>query len=654
MKRRDFLTMVGAGVGATGYSLIVRAGAAAASTGVATEAIRRRIAAIGPSPDARPASAREPHMIEVELECDVLVAGGGMAGVCAAIAAARHGARVVLVQDRSRLGGNASSEVKMHIVGADHSGGRPGWREGGILDEIRLADAAHNPQRCWELFDLLLYDKVVSEPNITLLLDSTLFAVDMADDRIETAYVRCDKTEHLYTIHARVYCDCTGDCRLGLEAGAEMRYGREARSEFSEPLAPETPDRKTLGSTILFTSRKHDRPMPFTPPTWARSISKKQLSKRRIGSWEYGYWWLEWGGELNTIHDNQRIRFELLAIVMGVWDYIKNSGDHPESANWAMDWVGMLPGKRESRRLVGDHILTQADLTERPTDLDDAVAIGGWPMDDHPPGGFDAADLPPCVMVKTPIYNIPLRALSSHNVRNLMMAGRNISASHVAFTSTRVMATCAVMGQAIGTAAAWCGRHNLLPRQLYDDKPRLRQLQQALLRDDQSIHELRNEDPLDLARRATARASGHLARCPAAKVINGYVRDIPGKSVNRWSAELGDEGAWIELNWQQVQRISRIQITFDTGFARPLTLTSQDNYDARMIRGPQPETVRDYTLAYRPTGDGEWVRLTEVQGNYQRLARHAFDPVAAQALRIHVTATHGDPAARIFEIRCYG
>ena len=275
-------------------------------------------------------------------------------------------------------------------------------------------------------------------------------------------------------------------------------------------------------------------------------------------------------------------------------------------------------------------------------------------MDDHPSGGFDRPDLPPCVMGKTPIYNIPLRALFSHNVRNLMMAGRNISATHVAFTSTRVMATCAVMGQAIGTAAAWCGRHNLLPRQLYNDKPRLRQLQQALLRDDQSVHKLQNEDPLDLARRAAARASGHLDRCPAANVNNGYVRDIPGKSVNRWSAELGDEGAWIELSWKQSQRLSHVQITFDTGFVRPLTLTSQDNYDARMIRGAQPETVRDYTLEYRPTVGGKWVRLAEVRGNYQRLARHDFDPAEAQALRIHVTATHGDGAARIFEIRCYG
>ncbi|OHB81407.1 MAG: hypothetical protein A2W31_08635 [Planctomycetes bacterium RBG_16_64_10] len=591
--------------------------------------------------------------MEVQLACDVLVAGGGMAGLCAALAAARHGARVVLVQNRSRLGGNASSEVKMHIVGADHSGQRPGWREGGIINEIRLDDAARNPQRCWELFDLLLYDKVVSEPNITLLLDSTLFAVDAHHGRIEAAYVRCDTTEHLYVVRAHVYGDCTGDGRLGLEAGAEMRIGREARSEFNEPLAPEQPDQKTLGSSILFTARKYDRPMPFTPPKWARRVSKEQLVQRRIQSWEYGYWWLEWGGQLNTIHDNSQIRFELLAIVMGVWDYIKNSGAHPDSAPWALDWVGMLPGKRESRRLIGDYILTQRDLMESANDFEDAVAIGGWPMDDHPPAGFDQPDVPPCVLVKTPIYNIPLRALYSRNIRNLMMAGRNISASHVAFTSTRVMATCAAMGQAIGTAAAWCSRDGLDPRQLAADQRRLGQLQQALLRDDQTIHHRQNEDPLDLARTATARASGQLADCSAANVINGLVRDIPGQSINRWSAELGADGAWIELSWTQSQQIGHIQITFDAGFSRPLALTSQDDYNARMVRGPQPETVRDYTLEYRPLDTGPWTVLAQVRNNYQRLVRHDFDPVDARAVRVHVTATNGDPAARIFEIRCY-
>src|SRR5262249_22186197 len=156
----------------------------------------------------------------------------------------------------------------------------------------------------------------------------------------------------------KICCDCTGDSRLGLETGADMRHGREARAEFNETLAPEKADAQTLGSSILFTSRQYDGPMPFTPPKWARKVSKDHLRFRSTKSWEYGYWWIEWGGHLDTIRDNEQVRFERLSIVLGVWDYIKNSGNHPESANWAMDWLGMIPGKRGSRRLNGDHVLT--------------------------------------------------------------------------------------------------------------------------------------------------------------------------------------------------------------------------------------------------------------------------------------------------------
>src|SRR4029077_5109174 len=145
----------------------------------------------------------EPHMTLVDLECDVLVAGGGPAGVCAALAAARRGARVVLVQDRSRLGGNSSSEVKMHVVGANNHTGRPGWREGGIIEELRLDDAANNPQRSWEMWDLLLYDKLVSEPNVTLLLDTTVYAAEAKSGSVVRAMARCDRTEHLYRVKAK-------------------------------------------------------------------------------------------------------------------------------------------------------------------------------------------------------------------------------------------------------------------------------------------------------------------------------------------------------------------------------------------------------------------------------------------------------------------
>lgn len=637
----------------TGYSLLVNAAALPAAQITPSQgAIRREFDKIAPPNAGRRMAAAEPHMTLVELETDLLVAGGGLAGVCAAISAARHGARVVLVQDRSRLGGNSSSEVKMHVVGANSHKGRGGWREGGLLEEIRLDDAANNPQRCWELWDLLLYDKVVSEPNITLLLDSVVYSARTKDNKIEEAMVRCDKSEHLYRVKAKLFMDCTGDSRLGLEAGAELRSGREARSEFGESLAPEKQDEETLGSSILFTSRLYQKPMPFKAPAWARKVTADTLKFRKITSWEYGYWWVEWGGSIDTIRDNERIRFELLSIVMGVWDYIKNSGEHTSSANWAMDWVGFMPGKRGSRRLVGDHILTQNDLLKG--DFADAVAIGGWPMDDHPPGGFDRADLPPAVQIRTPeVFNIPLRSFYSKNISNLMMAGRNISASHVAFTSTRVMATCAVGGQAAGTAAAMCLAKGITPRQLATEPKLVSALQQRLLRDDQTVKNVRNQDPADLARAARVGASAEIGDAKAMLVIDGTARDIPGHGIHHWEAPLAAEGAWVELRWEKPQKTTELQITFDTGFQRELTLTSSDAINRGIVRAAQPETVKDYSILISKPGETAWTTVEKVTGNHQRIRRHRWAATEMEAVRVHVHATNGSDSVRIFELRCY-
>ncbi|MBW3597351.1 MAG: FAD-dependent oxidoreductase, partial [Planctomycetes bacterium] len=621
------------------------------------EEIRQSFEAIAPM-DEKAAARRfdgEPHMTLVDLNCDVLIAGGGPAGVCAALAAARNGAKVVLAQDRSRLGGNSSSEVKMHVVGANMHTGRPGWREGGIIEELRLDDAANNRQRCWEMWDLLLYDKLVSEPNITLLLDTALYAAEVKDSRIERVMCRCDKTEHLYRVTAKIFADCTGDARLAIEAGATTRWGHESREEFNEPLAWETATRETLGSSVLFTARDFGEPMPYKPPHWARKLEEKHLRFRGVGknAWEYGYWWIEWGGKTDTIRDNERIRFELLSIVTGVWDYIKNSGKFPESETWAMDWVGMMPGKRESRRIEGDHILTQQDLLGLGGDFKDAVAIGGWGLDEHPPGGFDDYDKRPFVSIRLPeVYNIPLRALYSRDIANMFMAGRNASCSHVAFTSTRVMATCAVMGQAAGTAAALCSRYGITPRQLYQDDRRLVELQQTLLRDDQTIKNLKNEDPADLARGAKVSASGVWQEAKADNVLNGSVRDMYGEVGNRWIGEMTDGGAWLELAWDKPQRIGRVQLTFDSGFHRELTLTSSDTHNSHMIRAPQPETVRDYTIIAK-TADGKEVTVAEVRDNHQRLCPHKFEPVEAKSLHIHINDTNGSETARIYEVRCY-
>lgn len=645
MKRRDLLNF-------GPYSVLVLADQLSAQTSKSpelTDRIRKDMDRVSPPPGAdRKMAPGEPHMRLVDLNCDILVAGGGLAGVCAAISAARAGAKVILLNDRSRLGGNSSSEVKMHVVGANAHKSRPGWREGGLIEELRLEDAVNNPHRSWELWDLLLYDKVISEPNITLLLETTLYSTETKDATIRQVMARCDKSEHLYRIQAKIFIDATGDSRLALEAGAEMRHGRESRSEFNESLAVDTPDSKTLGSSILFTSRLYPRAVPFKAPSWARKVTADTLKFRKITSWEYGYWWVEWGGSGDIIGDNERIRFELLSIVMGVWDYIKNSGDHPSSEKWGMDWVGMMPGKRGSRRVVGDYMVTQHDLVGG-GQFADAVAIGGWPLDDHTGMDFDNSDRPPFTSIKIDQpYNLPLRALCSKNIRNLMMAGRNISCSHVAFTSTRVMATCAVVGQAAGTAAALALEHGVAPSKVHAQPQLVTKLQQRLLRNDQSVLRVKNEDPADLARKARVTASAEEGNRKANLIQTGFTRDIPKGEVHQWAAPLASDGAWIELSWDKPQRIREVQLVFDTGFQRELTLSSSDSAMRGIIRGPQPETVKDYVLL----ADGK--PIAEVAGNYQRVRRHEVrEGAEASKLRLHVKATNGDELARVFEIRCY-
>lgn len=637
------------------------------------------------------------------LACDVLVAGGGPAGVASALAAARLGARVILCQDRPVLGGNASSEVRMHIVGATGlRGGRPlesELREGGIIEELRLDLAVLNPQRAPALLDLLLYDKCRREPNLTLLLNTTVDGAEVDHDLVQAVTATRASTEDRFRISATIFIDCTGDGRLGLEAGAPFRHGREGRKDFSESLAPEQPDKKTLGSSILFQAKRHDRAMPFVAPPWARKFKAGDFRFRPFGrtdsdlGLEYGYWWVEWGGCLDTIRDNEIIRDELLAITQGVWNYIKNESGL-DVANWALEWIGFLPGKRESRRFIGLHTLTEKDIFEsRP--FRDAIAYGGWPIDTHPPEGVDAPDLPPCEQHQLPyLYDIPLRACISSGPANLMFAGRNISATHIAFASTRVMATCAVIGQGVGTAAAYACRAGMTPAMLAGQADMMRAVQQRLLRDDCYLIGVRNLDANDLVRTAESiTASSHQAGADPALVRSGQTRSVhgrphvrapslggnfwteaikstpagakaeavihapPGREVpglHRWMSDPSlSLPACLEIRWLKAVDVSEIQLVFDTGLHRILTLSQADGYTAAMQWGqPQVETVRDYRIDWQ---DGDtWRELLAVTGNYQRRCVHRLpDPIRPVALRITVTATNGLDHARILEVRAY-
>ena len=616
------------------------------------------------------------------LTCDVLVAGGGAAGVPCALAAARCGAKVILCQDRPVLGGNASSEVRMHIVGANGTGsfdrGREletEAREGGIIEEIRLENCVRNPQRSASMFDLILYEKCRAEPDLTLLLNTAVTAARMDGNQIDAIVAERQSTEDRFRIQAGLYVDCTGDGRLGVEAGAAFMEGRESREQFGESLAQPEPDRQRLGSTILLQARQHDRPMPFVAPAWARRFSKQDLRLRLYDvpgeeepTHEYGYWWAEWGGTLDTVRDNETIRDELLAISLGIWDHIKNgppgSGeDDPfNGSRWALEWIGFLPGKRESRRFIGQHVLTEQDIIGS-REFRDAVACGGWSLDLHPPAGVDAPDEPPCTQQPVPfLYDVPLRCCIARDVGNLMFAGRNLSATHVAFSSTRVMATCAAVGQGVGTAAA-CALQNRIPlRDLADHATAMNSIQQQLLRDDQFLIGCSNSEPADAAQRATATASSELTAGQAANVISGVTRAVHGKGgspesrrvagTHRWMSDPA-EGlpAWLQLDWPDEIDVSEIQLVFDTGLHRHLTLSHHDGYTSRMQWGcPQAETVRDYTIQFLEHND--WIQAVEVSGNYQRLCRHVWNRAKRiRALRVVVTATNGLDHVRIMEIR---
>lgn len=605
------------------------------------------------------------------LNTDIFIAGGGPAGVSCAIAAARQGAKVILMQDRPMLGGNASSEIRMHILGADT--GRTGVdlrfepRETGIIEEIRLENAFRNPQRSPSMFDQILYEKCVAEPNLTLYLDTRVIGANTEDQRITEAEAHCAATEDRYIVRAKVFVDCTGDGGLGVAAGAAYMRGREDRALHGEQHGQEASDAKTLGSTLLLMGRKHDHPVRFIPPAWARKFTEDELRLRPHASpdkgdygLEYGLWWVEWGGHLDTIKDNAAIRHELLSIVMGVWDHIKNDSDHGAEC-WALDWFGAVPGKRESRRFIGQYLLTEHDIL-KPEPKPDAIAYGGWAIDLHPPEGVDRPDEPPCTQIPVPqLYDIPLRAAISRNIENLMFAGRNLSATHVAFASTRIMATCSTVGEAVGIAAAHAVREGIAPAAITQRPEVLHGIQQAILRQDGFLIGLQEEPTKDHAAAARVSASSETPEGPAANVMSGQTRamydtcDLPDARMvpgsHRWMSQSGGP-AWIELRWEEPISLHEVELVFDSGLHRRLTLSHSDVYHRTLCWGTgQPELVRAYKLEAE-TANGDWITTAEVGENWQRRVIHRLgEPLKAKAIRVTVTASWGIDHARVVKIR---
>jgi len=573
------------------------------------------------------------------LKTEICVVGGGLAGMCAAIAAARAGREVVLIHDRPMPGGNASSEVRMWPMGA-HGKNR---RETGLFEELLLENMYRNPTRNWPLWDSVMFEAVRFQKGITSLFNCSVTDAVMArEGRIASVSAWQMTTYRRFTVEAELFIDCSGDSILAVPSGARFRMGREAREEFGESIAPETGDAKTMGNSCLLQLRETPNKVPYSPPAWARSLPDESLLETRPHRPDQfvdnNFWWLELGGEQDTIEDAEEIRDELLKLAFGVWDHIKNRGDHG-AETWDLDWAGFLPGKRESRRYEGDHILTQGDV-QSGGHFEDIVAYGGWPIDDHPPAGFEAVGHPNVNHYSPSPFGIPYGCLYSANVENLMFAGRNISVTHAAMASSRVMGTCAILGQAAGIAASLALEKGVLPRGVNQFMP---ELQERIMEEDLWLpRHKRSISPL----------------CTEADLeTEAEDKENLRNGIDRPTDEEGDNGCFLPLGKSVCYTLK------EESFVREVRLIFDSDLNRETIRGGVEELHFEPTMCNRPCSmepyefpttmtrafelrvDGKVIFRTE--DNHQRLVRIPVNRTAKK-LELIPLATFGDERAHVF------
>ncbi len=410
-----------------------------------------------------------------QIKADLCVIGGGMSGISAAVAAAREGIKVVLMHERPVLGGNASSEIRMWICGANGENNR----ETGLIEDIHLKNAYYNPTKNPFIFDTMLLETVKNEKNITLLLNCT--CMDAKTEQGEFEYGRNTRiisvsgyqmtTQTFYDVEAKLFADCSGDSILAPLTGAEFTSGRECADDYGEQTLVDKPDSLTMGNSCLIQCRETEHEVSYIAPESSLRLPNEYWLKREPHIYDpsENFWYLELGGNRDTIADSEEIGDELKSLALGMWAHIKENDQRYASRNFDIDFIGALPGKRESRRYIGEYVMRQQDISKA-TDFEDTVAFGGWTIDDHYPDGFYHKGHPNTHIFTDAPYPIPYRILYSKNVDNLYFAGRNISATHMALSSLRVMATCSVMGEAVGVAAATAIKNGFSPHGVYVNK----------------------------------------------------------------------------------------------------------------------------------------------------------------------------------------
>ena len=469
-------------------------------------------------------------MKKIKENFQIVVCGGGLAGYSAAVAAAREGKKTCLIQNRPVFGGNSSSEIGVTVHGA--AAFHAYARETGIISELLIEERSLNHAEIYEngwtnsVWDMVMYDIAVKEKQLTFYLNTEVVDVVMTADNksLKSVIAKIQNAETELTVSANIFIDCTGDGVIADRAGCEWRMGTEAKDEFNEIHAPDTPSDDVMGNSIHFRAKDMGKPMPYKAPDWAIKhkdpgyfYKQGRIPKDKRG----GFWWLEIGVPFHTIYDNEDIRHELTRHTLGVWDWMKNHDPimKEKTKNYALDWIGQVPGKRESRRIMGEYLMNENDIHDK-TVFKDEVGFGGWFIDIHTPGGLLAKHAEASAasegeeyntfdeyMVKSYCgpYGYPLRALITKDVNNLMMAGRNPSATHAALGTLRVMGTTATMGEAVGIAASVALDKGIEIKQVPQDHTR--EVQQKLLRGGCFLPNFKNEDEFDLALKAEVTAS---------------------------------------------------------------------------------------------------------------------------------------------------
>lgn len=574
------------------------------------------------------------------LRTDLCVVGGGLAGVCAAISAARHGIRVVLMHERAVLGGNASSEVRMWISGAH---GRNN-RETGIIEEISLENLYRNPTKNYFIFDSILLDFVKRESNIELLLNTT--CMDAVTEEGDFAHGRERRilsvkgyqmtTQTFYTVKADYFADCSGDSILAPLTGAAFRYGREAAAEFGEDTHVTERDDMVMGMSCLIQGKETPRSVRYTPSEFVTTPTDADVENRPMDIYDSteNFWYLELGGTENTITEAEKTKERLIALAQGTWNYIKNSGKY-RADSWDLDFLGFLPAKRESRRMCGEYMISQRDISDEVV-FPDTVAFGGWPLDDHYPLGYYHKGTPNTDF-KTPApYCLPYRALYSANVDNLFFAGRNISMTHTAMSSVRVMATCTLLGQAVGVAASIASKNKIAPHDVY--LTHLEEMQQRLMEDDCFLPHFERHVSA-LCKQTPVTGGDDTLKSGRDRANRIYGTETCGTPV--------DNGRCVEYRFTSPAKVSAVHLVFDSDLCRdtiPGDECERTHVTRANVRLDSPQMHLPTTLckAFRLSviADGAERDLLAVDVNRKR-SYHVGVDMPVTAIRLTVTENWG-------------